>query len=1721
MAEIDLENGVSARRLASDEISIDEDIIIDDPMRDRFDTGISELVDPSEAPIITDEQIDDLIVPALAAPMYTPLVEMMDVLNRNLWDVNRIENAQKRLDNTLVPDKINPPDPTQLQKNLNEWWVTEGFQYPRFVLDEIGITGGMAPISFSQGIIEAQKENALTQVQTVKEALGVDAIGDPLRGVVGREFESDLAIATKFISPDSEIEDKKVEEKLESFDDESIEAIKQIVDSNVSMFDEEVVSAVNFEVNVRDKEEKFLEFMQESSKNIAIILWGTDFFNRLGADIPEFIDRSQGKGDLSENLEAISRIRAQVRVADPSLAIAFTAGFGNTAAELVLFALLPDPGKITAFASLSPAAKSAIGVGSRAAFTTLLKAPEEDETLEQRAAEMTKAGIAGAVTGAALSKIFGTANKIFDKLKNKKFSEQADIMLANNPQITKTKEELIEILKFLKSNDAAKFKDAISLKELRIPVKARVVKGARIGAAEIEKPAKIVKAGVEKAVKGIAKTKEAIAVQAAKEALKIAKGVPAKAVPVEKAKPTKILTMKEAKTFEQSNLVTGETGDVRIVADPPTIANIKTAEKKIATLKTQRNQLAADKKQALSKARGIAKAQVGKAKAVEIEKKAKAVGAEKERKIKAIEVEIAKKQVSIATLKEKFGIKLETTIEGFRAKIDKINAATEFKEELRDDAISMVQAIPKELQPNFLKRATDIGKQKQKPETSLKKVFKLNDEIRAGVEKFGQRQEIKNAKDFVKRLFKKHRLGNQPLGKLPEPQRSQILDIVNNTDFKKLTEAKEISLKASQAHFKKMAGQIASGFESLDAEELKDLQLPRKLSQELRRLEQKTVADMTTSDIRAIYDSLMALAKQAELKGKLLTKEGLKPLSDIDVEKEVSPKPSAIKKAQEPIEREKKTGLVAGAKRTGGLVRRFVSVDNYKLDTLADISTTNESKGIVKILDTDLHSGQRDMAANQLAMSQIMEEGFSKAGLKNVNQLSKKKTTGKLANQKVKLTDDMLLSLELATRDENYLDAIGRLEGWDIDGKIIRYPVDWGFAEKIAEMNKLLNDTRSDDMLVALADFTNQLSNGPFKSLINEASNALVGHDIARIKNQWPRPRTGKLSVSGAKDISVAPEQRSILQPRIGSSKPIQLNPWSETVLGSMETITHFNGMAIPLRNARALVSSQGFQDAMISADREEELRNMITLIRRIQGSQTSREVVEVLGSKVRNLFTVQVLGFRVSTTGTQAMSNPMFFAVTRTVSVVPRLTISEAIKRLKEDSPPINLRWRGRRIGAEIGAIASQETFDLLIFGKSTIFSGNVAMAQHVKGDQVAIAIGYIHNIIPEILNKPRNGKNISLEEWDGNNVADLPEMKDIDSREFREAAALRTEYATRKGQPMFDVLDRSVNLSSPSPLVRMVTMFRSALEAQQNLLVSELSRYNKIKNPTLNDRKRLWAALSAVVVSAALVAIWKKSFKWGVRFGSKKVKEQLGIFQFDEKKDIETVVTEIGKDTAKNLVNVSPAGKIIVAVGEKIANRVAPDGYNWNREPWTDPMLDFVVNARDGIAAIADSTFDVTRLDNFVEDITPEDIKFNEELAEEIAGDFMEAIEFTLDMGTTLLKTPVKAPLQEFVKPVFRDSQIKIIREVGFSDVDDPQEFSQRVFDLYERRSELRQKSKTERLSDQEQRDLKWLDKFATKSNSAADSARDAETESMRHILFGQMETLLDLTESVISDI
>ena len=161
-----------------------------------------------------------------------------------------------------------------------------------------------------------------------------------------------------------------------------------------------------------------------------------------------------------------------------------------------------------------------------------------------------------------------------------------------------------------------------------------------------------------------------------------------------------------------------------------------------------------------------------------------------------------------------------------------------------------------------------------------------------------------------------------------------------------------------------------------------------------------------------------------------------------------------------------------------------------------------------------------------------------------------------------------------------------------------------------------------------------------------------------------------------------------------------------------------------------------------------------------------------------------------------------------------------------------------------------------------------------------------------------------------------------------------------------------------------------------------------------------------------------------------------------------------------------------------------------------------------------------DIGLLDEFVEEATRADVEFNKQLADRIATHFTRAAKGTFDFGVRITGTPVLAPYQEFVKPFLRETKIPIIREVTYSDMDLPGKFATRVHALYEQRKELNTKSKTQRLSREEERNLSILNTFVSQANKITEIVRELSDPQQRALRFSLFEMKMSLLEERISE-
>ena len=1600
-----------------------------------------------------------------AGSLWSPAPSDLDAVD-GIWTKRRVDSARSSLNSALGLSELNPVSPIDRAFRFQEWWTGQGRFLPKHVLGEIGVNNpGVTTRSL-------ELEERRNRAQGIKQFLGITEIGDPLKTIIqpvtGAKVDAVTGATVKLTEEEKQVQE--TEAKLRALSLTDLKSIRESIIESPLDYPPTIGQAVDKEIGIKKHLPRVIEAISEKPM---LIVWGTPLFDTFLGNIPgrtNAFDSLFGveKGEVSNAIQALSRAREMILAEDPRLTTRMALGLGDTAADLIKFALLPDPSKLKAFSKLSKATKAAIGVGSRAGLIELLKAPASDEAIGERMETVAKTVGIAAVTGAVLSKIVTFVQGI-------PLKRQAAEIVKKFPQVTR--DEALTLVKAIKEEELISFiiKPPIGVGRRIAPT------GFRLGMAEIEKTGAFGKGIVKGAAKAAQKGEQQIAAAAAKLA------------GVKPVIPKKIVTPQQAGPFGPGFEGKGEI-PFRVVSAPAAVRkSIQAGESAVANLKTR-----------------LAEQKV----------KGKLVLA------KATSKEIAKREKDVATLIARHEVKLERTVAGAQAKIDKILRTKEFKEGLRTDALSMVMAIPKDQRLGFVRRAFKV-----KTDKGLQK---LAIEVQEGMNKFAKRQAIRDVSSAFKDV---------DIKTMPEPQRSKMTELKNSVDLKKLTEAKEGELESLQNHVHRVAIDLSGELSALDkagGQEAEGI-VPNPVIDELRRLSQMNINDMETEDIQLLGQAIRSVAHEAEMKSKLLVRQGLKPLT---VDKaaqntitEISPTRRGRKRA-EAIERDEPVDVPSGAlAKVTKIPRRLLDTELH-LDRLIEVSTGPNREATVKLLDTELHTGHRRIAEFTDSITTKSQARFNELGFTDFKQIDNKVTVT-LGGKKIKIPQDFLLELEMHFRSPDNLKAIMKTKGWEIDGLdlFIDYPVTMTPLDRVRELNTALASVRNNPMMMGMADWTHAI-NPEMASEIEETFSLLRGYPPVMVDKYTPRPRSLPKRVGGRAQPSTPIEGLGPFQPRSGGTQRLKLKRWSQTFQQQVETVAFLRGMAIPLRNARIIVEGNAWQTAMVNAGREQEARAIRTMLTRIQSTPTSESMVEQTGRHVQRAIGVTGLGFRASSGGTAFLSYPVYAteaSMTSMLTTAPKLPSKAYLQKMWADSAVLKMRNKGMSINTELSIASSLDSFSLMFLGKPSKLSTK-SFTFVKKGDTTAISNG--HRVaVREVLTTKRNGKNVDVFEWDGRNVEDLPKLTSqfedgypVD-KQVRFAAARRAEFITRRTQPMGDTLDKSATLSSPNILTRtFFGTFRTALNAMYNAGVTGVNDFAKSQK-TPADYAKLSKVFGAIGVSALAVAIWKREFRWARNTGLRKAKDGvLGTFTFDESSELKTAedhMDELTVGFVKNISAISTPLWIISQVAETIADQIWGEGYNWNREILDNPALEL---AQKGIYELAISwgkaIAALGNLDEFViatEDrpLTQKDIEFNERLRNELFTSLGNVTRTTLDVGVRIAKIPVVAPYQEWIKPILRESRIKIIREVTPQDMDNPRDFATTVAQLYAVEAKLTKDSEDRRLTDDEDMVLVLTRGFKTYADQMANKIKNISDEEDRKAEFDgfqtQMESILDRLKEI----
>lgn len=691
-------------------------------------------------------------------------------------------------------------------------------------------------------------------------------------------------------------------------------------------------------------------------------------------------------------------------------------------------------------------------------------------------------------------------------------------------------------------------------------------------------------------------------------------------------------------------------------------------------------------------------------------------------------------------------------------------------------------------------------------------------------EKQSQRDEIARFKDLSQ---------EQKISKTAPHYQKDIRDLVKGLDPSKTTVKKAISLE-------KLAQFL---------EENPDNSVPAYRIAELRRLELKSLRDMSSQDIKAINDAISHLYKLNELKATIIYKRKVADADAIvtDAVRRLNTVPPKSELNADEIDPTK----FAGDRNIFGVLKDYMTIDRKHVDILAQELDTSDDGPIKNII----WGGVSDAKTNTLRLEQAVEDYFSTA-LKGIDVTkwseyiasSKKdieKDTFTFGNGKkevkIPITKAQQIYFFLAMQNESSARHITE-GGISFDKDALRGVSFNVPPETIASiMQKVANDPE----MMKVANTISSYLNGFQKDLLNNASLRLLGFSVAMEDNYVhirvnPNMRTRMAEMVRKNSASYALlEGLGLLKQRVKSSAPIYLDDIFASVQESSYYSIRYATYAEPLRAAKRLVNDQSFRTTLEKQGRGNYLKALEEHIERVEGDVvTGPDIEKGFNHLNRN---VQASILRLNPRIALLQYTAYISASTEidakywAPSFSP-IASAEVLSEIKQWSPKMYDRTRGHNM-REIGELVDTQAVKKMFTGKTAYDDWMLAGIR--KSDRAVLTSIW---------------RAIKAEVKDTN-----PELK---GDAFFRRVAERAEEAVRKTQAPFDINDRSAVMGRKDWVSRTFSVFGSEVDALANIIHRAQLNWNQSKKEW-SDLANYSRKLAAIyLVNGLVVAFLRLPF-------------------------------------------------------------------------------------------------------------------------------------------------------------------------------------------------------------------------------------------------------------------
>jgi len=920
------------------------------------------------------------------------------------------------------------------------------------------------------------------------------------------------------------------------------------------------------------------------------------------------------------------------------------------------------------------------------------------------------------------------------------------------------------------------------------------------------------------------------------------------------------------------------------------------------------------------------------------------------------------------------GPKITDKAEAIKTKfIERLDNAEALKKELKAFINSSLPASPEKIQALGI---LDKISAKKWDKINVKNFGEALAFVDFAAESLRKQQAVTDYKKTLKDLKKKFGTKKTLLGEMRPEFAEKVSGLIDGIDVAKLGSRKESDLKGLQHKIQGLATALSQ--ENLiqvdpdlpDASVRELLKIPDARLAQLARLGKTPLTDMTAGEIESINDELARLVGQNNLKNKLITARGVEELSTAleDTQEEMIPS-KAVRKGKEPIQ--------------AGPVGRLVKLAGSSVATSIQSTTGSLQNTTSKFLMWDIMDGlgkRYDMQrrTKEFTQNRMNEKGISFEDVKTWRKTTHtfEKVTNRHTGKPITLNEDQILSILMDVRNPDNRAAAQRGYNWTektLAG--VKKQFDTG-SLTLQQLGDILKPMTAKHR--AMADIANEVLDTKTKPELSDTSMKLFNHDMFRVDNYWAMNRVLPLSLGGARADIQALSNMGMSKERIGGSQPLKLIPFFNKLHNSIEESSAYAHMMVPLFNAKSIMASKDWQDSMVAAGRQDEMKQIIAKFEVLEKSAHSQDALAQWSGALTRGYGRSVLALNVGSIAAQVTSGPLLIAVDPVQYVKHPLLPSS--KTLQDEINAHNgVLWKRRNSGQstkDIGDIRATHAVNEFFFDKSGIL--NTPMKLQAATDNM---------VIQKVWRMAKG------------HVASKTQLTPSSGQRYWDAVNRRT-YELMLTQPNWEPFLRSQLLTSPDVLTRGLMAFRSPVEALHNTL---LRADADVANELPGARKRQLLAYGAAATS--LIAY--RAVKTAYIEGRKALPKLAG--KDDEKDKGDGILSDAGEKLLYDFFSVSPIGR---TAGVVIVNRIVA-GVKKER-----PGRGVI--ERIPIASVAETTERLaSNIGNMIGRKAEGDPKWDEKMPD--------TIELAVRLAGHLAGLPVNAPLS-VAKPVLEPEKNKL---------------------------------------------------------------------------------------------